>query len=354
MLTPVETVTETTLAPFADGPLADVCPATIVIQTAVQPGVAVGALYGLLGPDPAIEPMAQVVSAPLVRPDGTAEGVVLELRAGGPAVGFVNPIEIMRNDAAVSIAHASLPTTLAERSSLETTAVMSLTTRSHDAVVYDPTSYPSVVDWAGLRDTGVEIRHVTGAPVISYLEAQGVVTSDQLTPGFGGGPAGFVAAEGAIAQQGDLLVDPVLFPTLAQWGKPVATLATADAGWESLDDLLLVAADQQRISEACLGRLVPIIQAAIPAYLDQPTTTNELLARVRSAFNPLDRLTVELLDAGVASGIELGGFGPGTVGGFDADVLESFLPQLAAVLDVEAVSVDDVFDARFVNPAIVR
>lgn len=348
------TVTETTLAPFVDGPLAEVCPATIAIQTAVQPGVAIGALYGLLGPEPAIDPTAQVVSAPLVRSDGTVEGVTLELRSGGPAVGFVNPIEIMRNDASVTLAHASLPTALVERSSLTTTAVLSLTARSHDAVVYDPASYPAVTDWDGLRSAEVEIRHVTGAPFVAYLEAQGVVTAGQLTPGFGGSPAGFVAADGAIAQQGDLIVDPVLFPTLAQWGRPVATLAAADAGWASLDDLLLVDADDERISDACLGRLVPVMQSAVPAYLDRPTETNELLVQVRKAFNPLDRLTVDLLDAGVASGIELGGFGPGTVGGFDAEALGPFLPELAGVLGIGPVNVDDVVTTRFIDPTIAR
>ena len=84
-----DTSTTTSTVPrIEDGPLGDVCPTTVAIQTASLPDPAVGALHLLLGPDQVVDVTTQRVAAPLVRVDGTVEDVVLEIRSGGPAVGF--------------------------------------------------------------------------------------------------------------------------------------------------------------------------------------------------------------------------------------------------------------------------
>ncbi len=70
-----DSTTTSTTPPVEDGPLGDVCPPTIAIQTASLPGPAVGPLYLLLGSDPIVDVATQRVSAPLVRVDGTVEDV---------------------------------------------------------------------------------------------------------------------------------------------------------------------------------------------------------------------------------------------------------------------------------------
>jgi hypothetical protein len=348
----VEVTTTTTIARIADGPLAEVCPSRIVIQSSGFPSVSAGPLYSLLDVAPVIDAATQSVSAPLIRSDGTGEDVVLELRSGGPAIGFRSPIAVLAADPGIGLVQVSTAVAVRDWSTLPTQAVVSLTDRSADAVMYDPATYPSVTDWGALRDASVEIRHVTEAPVFQFLESTGVVSADQLVGGFDGEPAAFVASGGEIAQQANLAIEPVLVPSLAQWNQPVAALAAADVGWASLDDTLAVATAEGRLSEDCLGRFVPIVQRSLNGYLDDPAPTNALMSLVRTQFNPLNRLTPALFDQGLVAATERGVFavpGSGTVGDIDTAQLTPFISLLDA-----SIAVDELVDNRFVDPTISR
>lgn len=347
--------TPTTVPRVADGPLGEACPATIAVQAATLPEPAMGPLYSLLGPDPIVDVEAQTVSAPLVRPDGTPEDVVLEIRSGGPAVGFRSPLSLLTSDGGLMLAQVSTAEALRDAETVPSTGVVTLTDRSRDALIVDPATYPDADTVEAVGAAGIEVRHRTDAQVIDYLTAIGALTSEQLVPGFDGEPAAFVQSGGTIAQQGDLLIEPVLFTALPQWGRPVTAIAASASGWDSYDDALVARADDVEGLETCLGRFVPIIQGAIIAYVADPSATNQLMARVRSSFAPLSRLTPELLDAGVVEGTERGVFNTDddhTVGGFDVERLDRFLPELASALDVDALAADDLVTDQFVDPEI--
>jgi hypothetical protein len=233
--------------------------------------------------------------------------------------------------------------------------VVTLTDLSHDAVIVDPAMYPGIDTIEAVRDAGIELRHLTDEPFIAYLLGTGALTADQLVSGFDGEPAAFVQAGGTIAQQGDLLIEPVLFPALPQWGRPVTAIEAASAGWAVHSDALVVRPSDVEDQERCLGRLVPVVQEAIVAYVADPGPTNTVMSDLRSRFAPLARLTPELMDAGVALGLDAGVFGDGansTVGDFDTDRLSPFLPELAAALGVDAVEVDQLVTNEFVDPSI--
>ena len=88
---PAVTVADTTPpvgAATSEGPLADVCPAVVTMQIVDSPGPAVGALYRMLGPGAEVDETAATSAGPIIRPDGTVEDVRLEIRSGGPMVGF--------------------------------------------------------------------------------------------------------------------------------------------------------------------------------------------------------------------------------------------------------------------------
>jgi len=121
------------------------------------------------------------------------------------------------------------------------------------------------------------------------------------------------------------------------------------------DDTLVARPGDIDDHKTCLGRLVPLIQQATAAYGNEPGPTNVKMADLRSRFAPLARLTPELMDAGVVSGRDAGVFGDGTnstLGDFDADRLEAFLPELATALGVDAVTVDDLVTNEFIDPMI--
>lgn len=351
-----DTSTTTSTVPrIEDGPLGDVCPTTVAIQTASLPDPAVGALHLLLGPDQVVDVTTQRVAAPLVRVDGTVEDVVLEIRSGGPAVGFRSPLVLLAEDPGLLLAQVSTAVAARDAADVSSVGVVTLTDRSHDALIVDPANYPGVETVEAVRNAGIEVRHVTDEPFIAYLTATGSLAAEQLVAGFDGEPAAFVQSDGAIAQQGDLLVEPALLPALPQWGRPVTGIAAATAGWAVYDDTLVARPGDIDDHKTCLGRLVPLIQQATAAYGNEPGPTNVKMADLRSRFAPLARLTPELMDAGVVSGRDAGVFGDGTnstLGDFDADRLEAFLPELATALGVDAVTVDDLVTNEFIDPMI--
>ena len=353
----------TTLPEVLDGPLVDVCPATISIQTNGFPGVALGPLYSLLGPTPTVDALTQTVGGPLVRSDGTIEDVRLELRSGGPAVGFENPLTLLGADETITMAQVS--TAVAARDARTPSgagddatgvvAVVTLTDLSHEAIIIDPATWPGVDDFDALRREAIEIRHVTDSPMIDFMQSTGELMADQLVPGSDGEPASFVESGGLVAQQGDLLVEPVLYPTIPQWAKPVVAIPASEGGWSGHDNMLVVRSGDVVARRDCLGRLVPIIQRAIVAYASVPQATDVVMGAARSQLDPLNRLTPDLMDAGAAAGVAAGVFGNGddeTIGDLDEDRLETFLPEVADALGVDPVDVSDIVTNEFVDPSI--
>src|SRR5690348_10921182 len=76
--------------PAADDLKAAGCPATIIIQTDWNPEAEHGGQYELLGANPTINAGAKSVTGELVAHGGIDTGVKVQLRAGGPAIGYQN------------------------------------------------------------------------------------------------------------------------------------------------------------------------------------------------------------------------------------------------------------------------
>ena len=68
--------------------LSAVCPDPLVIQTDWFPEAEHGALYEMVGENPTIDADAKIVSGPLVAHGGAETGINIEVRTGGPAIGF--------------------------------------------------------------------------------------------------------------------------------------------------------------------------------------------------------------------------------------------------------------------------
>ncbi|MFK8022370.1 MAG: hypothetical protein AB8G26_00290 [Ilumatobacter sp.] len=350
-----ETPTTTMVAPRVDGPLAEVCPSTIVVQTTDRLSVQIGSLVALLGDQPAIGD--GTISGPVTRADGTVEEVTLELRIGGPSSGFRDALTVAASDETITLMHTSTAEMVRRHAEFPTVAVAALTESSRQSVLVDPATYPSAESIADVEELGIEVRHFTASPVYEFLGATGALSPDQLVGGFDGEPAGFVAAQGAIAQQGDILLDPAIFEALPQWGRPIEALPVSEAGWADHDDVIAVRADELDELAPCMNRLIPVIQRAIISYAEAPGDANVALAAARAAFDPLSRVTVEVLDDAEVRAGELGVVGNGddsTIGDLDLDRLDPFLDELAGALGVDAVAVDVLATNEFVDPTIGR
>src|ERR1700710_595761 len=81
------------------------CPSTVVVQTDWNPEAEHGGLYQLLGDDTSIDAGKKRVTGTLVDGKGKSTGVKLEVRAGGPAIGFQTVTAQMYSDKAITLGY---------------------------------------------------------------------------------------------------------------------------------------------------------------------------------------------------------------------------------------------------------
>src|SRR4030095_13952320 len=68
--------------------LKGVCPDTVIVQTDWNPEAEHGGLYQLVGPNPEVDTNTKAVTGELTASGGVDTGVKIEVRVGGPAIGF--------------------------------------------------------------------------------------------------------------------------------------------------------------------------------------------------------------------------------------------------------------------------
>ena len=90
------------------------CPDKVVIQTDWYQEAEYGHLYQLLGPGYTIDKKKNTLSGPLVA-SGQDTGVTVEIRAGGPAIGFQTVSAQMYADKSITIGQVNTDEAVAAR-----------------------------------------------------------------------------------------------------------------------------------------------------------------------------------------------------------------------------------------------
>jgi len=343
----------------ADGLLAADCPATIVVQTDWFPEAEHGALYQLLGDVPEIDAADKAVRGPLVAA-GTDTGVQLEIRTGGPAIGGQQVVSAMKQDPDILLGYVATDEAIENYAKIPTTAVVAPLEINPQIIMWDPQTYPDVGEIADLRDRGVTIRYRDSIAYMSYLLAEGIVDASQLDGSYNGSPAPFVAAGGAIAQQGFASSEPYTYEVLLpQWGRPVEFQLIHDTGWTSYAAPLAVLSERLDGARPCLERLVPMIQQAQVDYVTDPARTNALIVDVVEQYADFWVYSEDLAAFSVAQQVDLGLVGNGgdaTLGNFDLERLEAFvavaLPVFAANDPPADLAPADIVTNEFIDPSI--
>ena len=86
--------------------LKGVCPAKIVIQTDWFPEAEHGALYQMVGAPYSIDLGKKTVTGPLIGAKGVKTGIDIEVRTGGPAIGFQGPSAVMATDSSITMGYS--------------------------------------------------------------------------------------------------------------------------------------------------------------------------------------------------------------------------------------------------------
>jgi len=341
--------------------LSGVCPATVVIQTDWNPQAEQGGLFNLLGPDAVIDASTKRVSGPLYA-SGEYTGVNVELRAGGPAIGFTGVPAQMYTDPDILLGWVNTDEAIANSEDRPTTAVMATFEKAPWSIMWDPATYPDVQSIKDLSDTDATVRYFDGTTYMDYLVGSGQLRADQVDGSYDGTPANFLAAGGKDAQQGFATVEPWVYENaLDGWMKPVDYQLVADTGYPIYAVALSVRSDDIEDQSACLTELVPVIQQATVDYFADPTEANALLVEAVEEYDngwvypkgEAANSVAQQRNLGLAANAS-----DGTFGEFDAERIGDVMSIVEPIMGEKGVAVADGLSAEdlatntFLDPAI--
>jgi hypothetical protein len=351
--------TETT-AP-SEGALSGVCPDTVVFQTDWNPEAEHGFLYELIGDDYAVDAAQARVSGTLVDGD-VSTGVRVEVRSGGPAIGYQRVTSLLYQDPAIMLGFVSTDEAVDLSGEFPTVAVVAPFNINPQIVMWDPETYPEVKTIADLKATKAKVRYFDGAAYMDYLLQEGILDKAQVDGTYDGLPASFIADGGKAAQQGFGTSEPFYYKNvLEQWKKDVAYQYVHDAGWTAYAQSLGGKPETIESNDACLKLLVPIVQRAQRNYVASPEATNALIVDAVATINNGWAYTAEQAAAAVVKMQEdkLVANGPdGTLGSFDLDRVTAFIEKAVKVYSAigstpkQGLTAADLVTNDYIDPSV--
>jgi hypothetical protein len=275
----------TTAPTDASVSLAGTCPDTIVVQTDWDPESEYGVYYHMLGPNPDVDAERKRVTAPLVS-GGKDTGVKLEVRLGGPSIGFEPVSSQMYKDTSITLGQVSTDEAIRFSAKQATQAVVAPMETSPFMIMWDPATYPQFNTIADIGKTDTKVLYFEGDTYMEYLTGTNVLKKSQVDGSYDGKPGNFVAADGKVAQAGFATSEPYIYENeVRQWNKPVKYALVSEAGYPFYPQALSIrTADKQKLAP-CLEKLVPIVQRAQVDFLQNPDQTNALILDLVKQYN---------------------------------------------------------------------
>ncbi|UGT57933.1 ABC transporter substrate-binding protein [Nocardia asteroides] len=344
----------------AEQQLAGACPATVVVQLQWAPETDSGPIFGLLGPGYRVDADNNKITGPLVA-DGKDTGVDLEIRAGGPAIGFQTVPSQMYVDQSITLGLAHSEHAIAAAGQQPIVAVTTLLRNSPQMLMWDPKTNPG---WRGIADIGR-----SGKPIVvskgqlypNWLVARGLVKQDQIDASYDNSPSRFVT-DPSFAQQGFANAEPYTYEhEVRAWNKPVAYQLLKDVGYEGYARTVNVRADKLDELRPCLQKLVPMIQQATARFRADPAHVNDVVVDVVEQNPKLSPYSPELAAFGSKALIDGGLIGndtDGVLGSFDEARVQRIIDEFGPILrtggaDVPAgLTAKDLVTKEFLDPSI--
>jgi hypothetical protein len=328
-----------------------------VIQTDWYATPERAAAYQLVGPNGTIDAKKGTYSGPL-----GDTGVNVEVRLGGPFIGFTPIPQQMYTDTSITLGYVATDDAVGGAAKFPTTAVVAPLDVNPQVILWDPATYPTVKTWADVAKTKAKVSYIEGLPFMDYLVSKGYVTKDQLDASFDGTPATFVAQGGKLMQQGYASNEPYRWShDVPDWNKPVNYLLVHDAGYEIYPQGLAVRSAELPTLSPCLKALVPMIQQSSVDYLNSPAAANKIILDAVAKFDNGWVYSQGVADYGVktikADGLV--GNGPDkTLGNFDLDRVNALIAKAIPVYTAlgqapkAGLKAEDVVTNQFIDPSI--
>jgi hypothetical protein len=253
------------------------CPDPVVIQTDWDPESEYGVYYHMLGPDPKIDKAKKRITGTLVA-EGQDTGVKLEIRAGGPSIGFEPVTSQMYTDQKITLGQVSTDETIRTSDKQPTLAVVAPMEIGPFMIMWDPKQHPNFNIIADIGRSDTKVFYFQADTYMEYLLGAGILRRSQVDGSYDGKPGNFVAQGGKIAQAGFATSEPYIYEhEVPQWNKPVKYALVNDTGYPMYPQALSIrAADKDKLAP-CLKKLVPIVQRAQIDFIKNPDQTNQLI-----------------------------------------------------------------------------
>ena len=349
--------TDTTAAavPTTDVSLAEVCPATIVIQTDWFPESEHGGLYQLMGDDAVASKDSGAAVGSLVV-NGLPTGVNLEIRAGGPFLESPVVTE-MYQDNAITFGYVGTDVAITRYTDAPTLAVFNALNINPQVLLWDATKHPEAKTIADAAKT-IKSFYVYGDPAwMRYFAAQGLIQKDQVDSNYKGNL--LLSTEDA-AHQGFATSEPYKYANLESGAITTGYQLIHDAGWNSYAQNLAIRKDRLEELRPCLEKIVPIFQQAQLDYIADPTRANAIILTTVATYDSWWTQSEGDVANGAASQKDMGIVGNGetpTFGDLEEARVNDFIAKATPILreqglEIADIAAGDITDNTFLDTSI--
>jgi hypothetical protein len=332
-----------------------------VVQTDWWPEPEHGGTYQLLGSGFKVDAGKKSVTGPLVT-QGKDTGVQIQIRAGGPAIGFQQTSAQMYLDKSITIGYVATDTEVQLSTKQPTIAVMAPLDINPQMIMWDPNSHPDWHTIADIGQTNTRVLYFKGSTYMDYLTGSGILRKKQIDGSYTGAPDTWVASRGQVAQQGFATSEPYIYENeLPAWNKKVAFQLINDTGYPIyMSALSIRSGDKAQLSD-CLKRLVPMFQQAQIDYVNRPDTVNKLVTDLNKDYHSEYPMDVNLAKFTAQQAVRLGIVGNGTdktLGNFDMARVKRTIDIVGPIYTAQKQQVkpnlqpQDIATNEFINPAI--
>jgi hypothetical protein len=340
-----------------------VCPNPVVVQTDWFPESEYGTYFQLLGDAPRFDTERKSVTAPLVDA-GRPTGVDLEIRSGGPAIGYQQVSAQMYADQTITFGLVSTDEAIQNSDRLASLAVAAPLEIGPYMIMWDRTRHPEITSIADLGRSGLPVLYYQTDTYMQYLLAAGLLRPDQVDGSYDGSPSRWVTAAGDVAQAGFATSEPYIYKNELGEGRSydVDLQLVNDTGYPLYGQALSIRAGDKAALAPCLERIVPMVQRAQVAFMNDPARANGLVVQaVQADAGSVWSYSPGLADFAVRTMRERGivGNGPNaTLGDMEqarvARMIEILGPVFAAQNNpIKAgLTPEQVYTNEFIDPAI--
>ncbi len=332
------------------------CPNPLVIQTDWFAESEHGGLYEMLGDDYTVDKDTMRVKGSLVA-GGEPTGIDLEIRMGGPAIGFEAPRAQIYTDDSIDIAYSNIDAQMLAWEATPLVAIMAPLEINPQIIMWDPDTYPDVHTIEDIGTEGITVNIFPGYGYADVFVAQGIWSADQVDPSYDGSPARFVQSLD-IAQQGFASAEPYTYEfELPEYAKRPAYQLLNDAGYPTYSQTLSVLPEDVEGMAACWQKFIPIAQQAAIDFVDDPARANAIIVDAVEQVDSFWVYTPGLAEFSVQAQKDLGLVGNGpddTLGNFDPARVDEMLQILrdAGAEVPDDLTGEEMFTNEFIDPSI--